>query len=504
MPKPMTASPIVSEEKPSPGRSWLRRIVISLLIIVGFAMMFYVFENWRGNRAWKKYEQEAKAKGVPLDWRTDWPKRPLTAEPINDREFPSDRTFDQACQLLTSSVVDDEFEDLVAWEQAIEALKSGKTPNALRAEGFKIVYGNTNATDRARAAEVVLEIFKADEAFFEQVRAACHRPDPLYPFWDPSEVYLLHLAPRVFACINMARMLRVKAAAELAAGHNAAALRDLDLLLCLSESLRNDPLLISHIGHVATLKIGLRFPWEGLALRQFTDSELKQLQEMLGEDDLIANCHGLLVSERAAMLPLFDRAKRDFNLWRVISGNRREFVKMGLPPLLSGWVDLDKLNYARFWDAILSSAFPDSGKGRINPSQLESASSAVSERLKAGRLKHVLQHTILCSMAIPKMKDAIRNSCRAQVTRDQIKLACGLERYHLKHAGYPEKLERLIPEFLTEMPSDPFTGDPYKFGRTANGRYAIWSVGWDVKDDGGVPTPKGHDDKGGDWGWQYL
>jgi hypothetical protein len=502
----MSTSTPTPESKPAPRRSWFHRIVVFLLITAGLVAVLYALEDWRGNRAWKKYEQAAKAQGMPLDWRTDWPKRRLSTEPLKEGEFPNcGITFELASQLMTPSGIDREFEDLVAWEQAIKASKSGQTPGAPKATGLKIETGDMNAAHRARAAAAVLQMFKEDEAFLDKVRAKCHRPDPLYPFGGEAVAQnsIFPSCPNVFRAINLARMLRVKDAAELAVGNNAAALRDLDLLLSVSESLRNDPQLISQIGHLATLSIGLRFPWEGLARRQFTESELKQLQAALGSDDLIAICHRAVLDERASALPLYDQVKKDVHWPRVLGLTQRDDFYSVFSFIPAGWIMLDKLNYARSFDSILAAAYPSSGKRQIAPAQLGPASAAVQKQLRASKAKHILRHTLLFAVMMPKLEGAIYSSCRVQVTRDLMKLACGLERYYLKHTNYPEKLDQIVPEFLAEMPTDPFTGDAYRYGREPNGRYKIWSVGWNEKDDGGVAGSKSFEDYTGDWVWQY-
>ena len=47
------------------------------------------------------------------------------------------------------------------------------------------------------------------------------------------------------------------------------------------------------------------------------------------------------------------------------------------------------------------------------------------------------------------------------------------------------------------------TGEPYKYRRTDDGRFVLYSVGWDEKDDGGVPGKTLFDEKQGDWVWEY-
>jgi hypothetical protein len=61
----------------------------------------------------------------------------------------------------------------------------------------------------------------------------------------------------------------------------------------------------------------------------------------------------------------------------------------------------------------------------------------------------------------------------------------------------------LVPAFVSKLPHDQITGEAYKYRRTDNGRFILYSVGWNEKDDRGVPGKKDFDEKAGDWVWQY-
>ena len=88
--------------------------------------------------------------------------------------------------------------------------------------------------------------------------------------------------------------------------------------------------------------------------------------------------------------------------------------------------------------------------------------------------------------------------------------ALALERFFVKNARYPATLSELTPEFLPAIPNDPCDGKPLRYRTTPAGRYQLWSVGFDGKDDEGKVTM---DAKGtvklskreylGDWTWQY-
>lgn len=60
-----------------------------------------------------------------------------------------------------------------------------------------------------------------------------------------------------------------------------------------------------------------------------------------------------------------------------------------------------------------------------------------------------------------------------------------------------------MPKFIAQLPNNVIGGEPYKYRRTADGRFVLWSVGWNEKDDGGVPGPTLFDKKQGDWVWTY-
>lgn len=87
-----------------------------------------------------------------------------------------------------------------------------------------------------------------------------------------------------------------------------------------------------------------------------------------------------------------------------------------------------------------------------------------------------------------------------------MKVSVALELYFRKYGVLPEDPAKLVPEFLAQLPSDPFTGQPllYRRGEIAMPVFArgeptdekqirrgavVYSVGRDLKDDGGYLFP---------------
>jgi hypothetical protein len=64
-----------------------------------------------------------------------------------------------------------------------------------------------------------------------------------------------------------------------------------------------------------------------------------------------------------------------------------------------------------------------------------------------------------------------------------------LQEYRAKHGDWPATLADLTLGVVAQVPVDPFTGNPLKY-RRKGGEVLLYSVGWDLKDDGGIsPVP---------------
>jgi tRNA A-37 threonylcarbamoyl transferase component Bud32 len=81
-------------------------------------------------------------------------------------------------------------------------------------------------------------------------------------------------------------------------------------------------------------------------------------------------------------------------------------------------------------------------------------------------------------------------------------VACALERHRLAHGTYPELLSALVPKFAEKLPHDLFDGQPPRYRRTSDGKFLLYSIGWNSRDDGGTLGGKPTwDNNTGDWVW---
>jgi hypothetical protein len=73
-------------------------------------------------------------------------------------------------------------------------------------------------------------------------------------------------------------------------------------------------------------------------------------------------------------------------------------------------------------------------------------------------------------------------------TRAQLRLLrteLALREFRLRHGAHPAKLDELAPECVAVVPVDPFAEQPLRYRRQGEG-YLLYSVGPDLRDDGGT------------------
>ena len=135
----------------------------------------------------------------------------------------------------------------------------------------------------------------------------------------------------------------------------------------------------------------------------------------------------------------------------------------------------------------------DVTNNRVLPDNLENAYGQMG-----AALRRKTPYNVLAKMAFPNFLKATQTMARNQTLANEAFIACGLERYRLAHGQYPETLEALVPQFAVKLPHDIVGGQPLKYHGTADGQFVLYSVGWNEKDDGGVP---GKTIAEGDWVW---
>ena len=493
--------------------SW-RGILFLLAAFITLVALLLAEENWRGARAWQNYKREMEAKGERFDIaRLIPPKVP------DDQNFAMTPYFApvfnlppevlrQPPKLVTNMVNGREVVEpmpIVRGTNIASHLPDPDLPphhagwrfgSAADLIGWAVAFQGTNSsvlrpqiTDPVQAASIVLENMKPYAPILAELQSASGRPccrfNIPYEEWPNPQVtsaLMEHLAMMK----GLYRLLSLHAEAEMVSGRSDQALMDVNVMFRMDDGLKDEPLVISELVRFACAPIMLQAVGEGLAEHRWSDGQLRVLQERLQKTDLIASIVRALYGERdICSNPAFDRGEMVF---------------------LRGWNRLEQLNLNR---AIHDTLFPriDLAAREINPSVNHSIDLAF-KKLSDGNWFRIaiIEHSIFAKMLLPVSSHMPQKTAFAQSEVDMAMLACALERYRLAEGQYPEELNALVPRFVAVLPHDIINGQPLKYRRTANGRFILYSVGWNEKDDGGVVAANKdnrQDILQGDWVWQY-
>ncbi len=89
---------------------------------------------------------------------------------------------------------------------------------------------------------------------------------------------------------------------------------------------------------------------------------------------------------------------------------------------------------------------------------------------------------ILANSSRLLLKNKIKNSLREKISISATQLLIALKCYKIDNGDLPESLDELVPEYIDKIPIDDFDGKPLRYSKQ---KKIIYSVGPDMKDDGG-------------------
>jgi hypothetical protein len=515
--------------------SWhnFKRFLFVLACLVTFILLFYAEEDWRGKHNWDQFKHDWEARGERLDaasaippavpddqnlslapvfdavnklmnekWRAqhrnpqqgrDGDQREWDTNLVNRLEMPLSENGEDPTNGFgdwRKSTVS----DLGAWQQYYRqlAVKTNEFPVPLQPQ--------------TPAPDVLLALSPYDAAI-EELRVAAQLPDSRFPISYDMEPPAVILLPHLAGLKRSSRVLQLRALAELQNGQSEKALEDVKLILRLSESIRTEPFLISHLVRIAIVNIALQPVWEGLVAHQWSDAQLGGLDGELAKVDLLADYHTamrgeLVLCEIGNIEYLRRYPERTPDMSGEGGGDFSSHISgwtiwKAIP---NGWFYQNELNCAQ---PMLEYYLPmaDVNQRMVRPGDVRRADSTVTSKLE-----HRNPYNVFARLVLPALGIAVKKSASGQESVDLARTAVALERYRLVHGSYPESLDALVPQFIAKLPHDIINGQPLHYRQTADGQFVLYSVGWNETDDGGmVVLNKGSsstvDINRGDWVW---
>ena len=515
-------------------------MVIGLAGVGMLVALFYAEEDLRGWHAWNKFQHQWEAKGEKFDfasvvpppvpddqnfamspvWIAEvkylWQSNPERAKAWYGDRMDGEEVSRIVAQLpvsvsglvgnnwgshqmpatpeMSSHWTTAQATDLKPWQSYYRDLET-TTPTA----GIPIT-----PQPQSPAADVLLALSKFDPVI-GKLRQDSALPDSRFPVIytteDPAAILLPHLA----VVKRYAQVLQLRATAELQNGQSDKALADVKLILRLNDSVRNETFLISHLVRIAVVNIALQPVWEGMAQHQWSDAQLTELNADLAKLDFLADYKLTMRGEMVFQGGIIDYLHRHPEELPNLSGNGNS-VKRSLAARIrwhlipAGWYYQNRLRCAR---PIVELYIPlsDTNRGIISPKAILHADAAVQ-----AETKHPNRYNVIEKLLLPALGNAAKRFAYGQESADLARVAIALERFRLAHGEYPGSLDALEPRFIEKLPQDIINGEPLHYRRSFDGKFLLYSVGWnETDDDGQVGLQKNgvFDNSKGDWVWKY-
>jgi hypothetical protein len=506
-------------------RSW--RYLFCLIVLLVAIAGFYVEENWRGQRALKMYQREIEDRGQTLDRSTFVP------QPVADSQnfantpllaglfdfYPGTQKFASTNALARTQAIAPLFDsakrtikennkeprsnswvtahlDLDAWHEAFLASKEANNLHENKASlpGQSIIpnaHGdistnplNANPSQK-EAATVILASLSECEPVLKQIRDDSQRPfsrfNIRYHEKNPAGILLPHLA----VLKHLTEILQLRLSAELALGRTEDAFNDLRLMLYLTNAMRDEPIMISHLVRIAQMRLVLAAIASGM--REWSGPELEELQRLLREFNFCADLKRAMQAERTffggGVIDFIRDSPKELNSVLSSTSSNEQFPDFLLADMPSGWFDLEKLNYYKLFDKYLAPEVLE--VHRVSPARLDQAQKQIELALRHSSSALFLRHRFLARILIPNLEGAIRKAAFAQQGVEAAILACALERYRRSHQHYPDRLDWLVSECVPNLSTDIISGQPLHYKSSGDAHYLLYSVGWNEIDDGG-------------------
>ncbi len=446
------------------GRKWTPLVIV--VLIFGLGLIWILGYRLSGNSAVADLENKIKQSGQPL----------TVADLAANYAATPDATNGAALLLDVWEQTAPEF--WRAFRDGSGHLPQRPDPKYDRALPFlgpdAQHLSRTNALPATNlvAAEVYVEGM-ADH--LDAVRAALRCSQFRFPIQITNgfNALLPHLAPMKAEAMNF----RIEALLAGERGDVDAALGSLEDAARVGKALANEPFIISQLVRIACNNMVLEDLQRLLSRRALSTRQLERVDALLDQLQMPGALRAALISERACDLSAFSLPAA-----QVLGTPGEDRVAVSGSTAAMGVLSILGLKAAdhRLMLETMTEAIALAGKDDPHANeQIEALFRDVGSKARQFPPK------LFTSMLLPSLERVPTRFAACEGRRRAAKSAVAVERYRLAHDGHlPENLEALVPDFLKEVPPDPFDGNPLRFRPLSPG-FVVYSIGANRVDDGG-------------------
>ena len=254
---------------------------------------------------------------------------------------------------------------------------------------------------------------------------------------------------------DCARLLALQAHVRIRKGDLQGAAESIVAIRRLSDSVANEPLIVSALISIAIDGSAIELYREFAKTFADDPEALAILATSCNPRDYPQRMHSALISERAGGLQAFDMT----------------------PAAMRVFMPGDKLFYMKFMREVLAATESPIHEAIAKTRELTSA--ARIEMNNPRSRKH------LSAMILPAIDAFTEAMGRAAAQSELIKVAVIAQQFRLSTGRFPRDLTQLEGEAMKSAPLDPFDGKLLRWN-SENDSITVYSIGKDLKDDGGT------------------
>ncbi len=433
---------------------WLKFLLMLLGFLVAVAVLLWVIADISSRDSLEAEIEQLRAKG--------WP---TTLEELKASPIPAS---ENAALIYEQAFAQHKMLDW-AGQEFLGKLEEPEVHGTIDEEG--LAYLQAHLEENEEVLELLHQAAQMPECHFDLLRPP--------PVWTAMSLLSKSRA--------MTRLAVFATRVAIARGRGAAALRYWQDSMAVSHALADHQVIVAELVGFACVSISLR-ALESLLQSDFLNEA--QLQQALATLDALQG-RGSLASAMQGELAVVIAS---FNTRQIVPFGTAAAKRASGQPLT--WMDrlanVGNWGY-RTWlfrplhryDQLYLLRF----QGRLTPLCNERFDTVRAQREQLGKkAAQVPRYLPFSSWRCANFLKILEAQAAHEARVASARAAVAVEIYRKRHGEYPDTLDALVPSILPEAPIDPFDGQPMRYIKE-DGRVAVYSVGKNLRDDGGSAEP---------------
>lgn len=252
-----------------------------------------------------------------------------------------------------------------------------------------------------------------------------------------------------------------------------AALQALTTCWRLLKTIQSEPALISQLVCCSCDKTWLLTMSQVMSMVRFQDEQLRALADMLATDNANArqNTQYAQMGELAMVLDAFAMMKSDERRRNELGKDAPSRLAMLLYEASCVWEE-DMLWYVNLWHANYTAG------GRSWPEYVKAWQ-------ETGKKSNAIPPEYIISRLLSPASSAFLRPVETIAIKRSALAVLAAKRHQLASGQFPDSLKVLVPDYLPDVPQDPFGDNKSLHYKKAGDGCLVYSVGQNGKDDGG-------------------